>query len=92
MAPRGADTHRQAQAGQIWTQLLPPSTAASKSRIVFFQRSRAAATHRKAPILLLATRAPRSYVQEFTAFTVMRGVGMHEFEKFGRRIVQEVRA
>src|SRR5271170_1877993 len=53
----------------------------------------AAATHRKAPILLLASHAPRSYNTEFAAFYRERGavsIAMDKFEEFGRHIDEEV--
>src|SRR5580698_6800325 len=53
----------------------------------------AAATHTKAPILLLASHAPRSYNTEFAAFYRERGAvsaTMDKFEEFGRRIDEEV--
>src|SRR5208282_1768985 len=53
----------------------------------------AAATHKKAPILLLATQALRSYNTEFTAFYRERGAmgtTMDKFEEFGRRIDEEL--
>ena len=53
----------------------------------------AAATHTKAPILLLASHAPRSYNTEFAAFYRERGavgINMDKFEDFGRRIDEEL--
>src|ERR1700722_14482215 len=53
----------------------------------------AAATHTKAPILLLASHAPRSYNTEFAEFYPDRGAAsatMDKFEEFGRRIDEEV--
>src|SRR5271170_4389862 len=53
----------------------------------------AAATHKKAPILLLASYAPRSYNTEFVDFYCERGavsITMDKFEEFGRRIDEEL--
>src|SRR4029077_13350986 len=53
----------------------------------------AAATDKKAPILLLASRAPRSYNTESAAFYPERGAmgtTMDKFEDFGRRIDEEL--